>query len=41
MQLAAITYILGNSDVSVSCKAFKQWTGMTPGEYRPKIEYEP
>ena len=29
-----ITYLLGFSEASVFKKAFKKWTGMTPGEFR-------
>ncbi len=29
-----ITYLLGFSDPSVFRKAFKKWSGVTPGEYR-------
>jgi AraC-like DNA-binding protein len=32
-----ITFILGFSDVSSFRRAFKKWTGMTPGEYRKKV----
>jgi AraC-like DNA-binding protein len=29
-----IAYLLGYSEASVFCKAFKKWSGYTPGEYR-------
>jgi AraC-like DNA-binding protein len=29
-----ITFMLGFKDASVFRKAFKKWTGLTPGEYR-------
>ena len=29
-----ITYLLGFSDPSVFHRAFKNWTGVTPGQYR-------
>ncbi len=31
-----ITYLLGFSEASVFRKAFKKWSGMTPGEYRQR-----
>jgi len=32
-----IAFILGFSDVSSFRRAFRKWTGMTPGEYRKKV----
>lgn len=34
LPLTEITYLLGFSDPSNFSRAFKQWTGCTPGEYR-------
>lgn len=31
-----ITYLLGYSESSTFCRAFKRWTGLTPGEYRDR-----
>ena len=35
-----ITYLLGFSDPSVFRKAFKRWSGVTPGEYRQRDGYK-
>jgi AraC-like DNA-binding protein len=35
-----ITYLLGFSDPSVFRKAFKRWSGVTPGEYRQRVVLE-
>lgn len=36
LPLTEITYLLGFSDPSNFSRAFKQWTGYTPGEYRTR-----
>ena len=37
MTQGEISFLLGFQDVSNFVKAFKRWTGMTPGEYRERL----
>ena len=36
LDLAEISLLLGYSEPSVFFRAFRQWTGLTPGEYRSR-----
>ncbi|MCY1179300.1 HTH-type transcriptional regulator VirS [compost metagenome] len=36
LPIAEIAVLLGYSEPSVFFRAFRQWTGLTPGEYRQK-----
>ena len=37
LSLVDIAYLLGFSEQSAFQRAFKRWTGMTPGEYRHSL----